>query len=104
MANEEKNEQGSSSSNTKNLIIGATGVALTAAVAGVAGAILANKELRKNLGKKTVKALEVVSNIAVKAEKEATAGLKFLQNKAQKNNKAIKPAVKKVTKKVKSKI
>ncbi|EKD91491.1 MAG: hypothetical protein ACD_30C00003G0002 [uncultured bacterium] len=103
MADEEKkDERSSSSNNTKNLIIGATGVALTAAVAGVAGAILANKELRKNLGKKTVQALEVVSKLAVRAEKEATAGLKYLQSKAQKEDKTLKPAPKKVTKKVKS--
>lgn len=98
MADEEKKEN----SNTKNLVIGATGVALTAAVAGVAGAILANKQLRKNLGKKTVQALEVVSKLAIRAEKEATAGLKYLQSKTQKEKKELKPAAKKVTRKVKS--
>lgn len=95
-------EKESGSNIKKNLAIGATGVVLTAAVAGVAGAILANKELRRSLGKRAVKALETVSQLASKAEKQAEAGLKFLQGNGQTKEKAP-PKKAKVTKKVKSK-
>lgn len=64
----------------------AAAIALTA-IAGAAGAILANKDLRKNLGKKTVQALDVVSKIASKAEEGAISGLKNLRKDDSKTKK-----------------
>lgn len=94
----EEKEVGSSLK--KNLAIGATGVVLTAAVAGVAGAILANKNLRKTLGKKAVKALETVSQLASKAEKQAEAGLKLLQKNGDEKRQKAAPKKTGSTKKV----
>lgn len=93
MANNEGKSKGSGAG------MAAAAVALTA-IAGAAGAILANRELRDSLGKKTVKALDVVSKVAMRAEEEAVSGLKALRARTGKK-KADKKPVKKI--KVKAK-
>ncbi len=63
------------------------GVALTA-IGAAAGAVLANKELRGKLGKKTEDALKVVSKLATQVEQGAEAGLKNLEKNKEGNGKA----------------
>lgn len=89
--------------NEKNDSIGlaVAGVALTA-LGAAAGAVLANKEFRGKLGKKTEEALKVVSKLALQAEKGAESGLRLLESKTQELRQGKKTA-KKVRAKVKTK-
>lgn len=80
------------------LMLGAAGV-LIAAAAATAGAVLANKTLRKQLGDKAAGALEVVSSLALSAEKQAEGGLRQLGEKAGEMMEGNKKTSKKFSKK-----
>lgn len=58
----------------KNLTRLAIGATVVAAASAAAGAVLANRELRKNLGRRTTQALEVVSDLAKQVEKFTNRG------------------------------
>lgn len=78
---DEKNEK-SRSSNNDSIGLAVAGIALTA-LGAAAGAVLANKEFRGKLGKKTEEALKVVSKLALQAEKGAESGLRLLESKTR---------------------
>lgn len=99
MANQKNEDNGSSNNNSLGLAV--AGVALTA-LGAAAGAVLANKEFRGKLGKKTEEALKVVSKLALQAEKGAESGLKLLESKT-KNIRLSKKSGKKVRTKAKAK-
>lgn len=96
MADEEKKGR-----NTGKVIGAAAGVALTAAAAAAAGAILTNKDLRQNLGKRALTALETVSKLAQRAEQETQKGIKYLESKTKQMSEEEKGA--KSSKKTKAK-
>lgn len=87
--------------NLRKIAFGAAGVALAAAAAA-AGAVLSNKDLRKKLGKRATKALEVVNKLAQEFEKGAQGTLRVINEKTKKSKilkKLPKPKTKRSSKK-----
>lgn len=82
----------------RNIAIGAAAGLALAAAAATAGAVLSNKKIRDNLGKKATEALKTVSKLALEIEKGAEGSLKVLKNNANLKLPKPKKAIKKSSK------